>query len=67
MPKEITQEEKTFLVESKLRTCVLMQQSLESYMLDETDPDVVKEYQDSIEEYKSIIEALEVFKENMLE
>lgn len=67
MPKEITEEEKTLLVESKLRTCMLMQESLESYVLEETDPDIIKQYQDSIEEYKNIIEVLKVFKENMLE
>jgi Asp/Glu/hydantoin racemase len=67
MPKEITEEEKTLLVESKLRTCMLMQESLENYVLEETDPDVIKQYQDSIEEYKNIIEVLKVFKENMLE
>jgi biopolymer transport protein ExbD len=63
MSKEITEEEKTLLVESKLRTCELMQQALESYVLEETDPDVVRQYQDSIEEYKNIIEVLKVFKE----
>lgn len=67
MPKEITEEEKTLLVESKLRTCMLMQESLENYVLEETDPDAIKQYQDSIEEYKNIIEVLKVFKENMLE
>jgi Asp/Glu/hydantoin racemase len=67
MPKEITEEEKTLLVESKLRTCMLMQESLESYVLEETDPDIIKQYQDSIEEYKNVIEVLKVFKENMLE
>ena len=67
MPKEITEEEKTLLVESKLRTCMLMQESLESYVLEETDPDIIKQYQDSIEEYKNIIKVLKVFKENMLE
>jgi Asp/Glu/hydantoin racemase len=67
MPKEITEEEKTLLVESKLRTCMLMQESLENYVLEETDPDIIKQYQDSIEEYKNIIEVLKVFKENMLE
>jgi hypothetical protein len=67
MPKEITEEEKTLLVESKLRTCMLMQESLEGYVLEETDPNIIKQYQDSIEEYKNIIEVLKVFKENMLE
>jgi len=63
MTKELTQEEKTLLVESKIRTCTLMQEVLESYLLEETDLEVIKQYQDGIEEYKSIINALEAFKE----
>ena len=63
MTKEITEEEKTLLVESKIRTCTLMQEVLESYLLEETDLEVIKQYQDGIEEYKSIINALEAFKE----
>lgn len=63
MTKEITEEEKTLLVESKIRTCTLMQEVLESYLLEETDLDVIKQYQDGIEEYKSIINALKAFKE----
>jgi hypothetical protein len=63
MTKELTQEEKTLLVESKIRTCTLMQEVLESYLLEETDLDMIKQYQDGIEEYKSIINALKAFKE----
>jgi len=62
MTKELTQEEKSLLVESKIRTCILMQEVLESYLLEETDLDVIKQYQDGIEEYKSIINALKAFK-----
>ena len=67
MTKEITEEEKSLLVESKIRTCTLMQEVLESYLLEETDLDMIKQYQDGIEEYKNIINALEVFKRNVLE
>jgi hypothetical protein len=63
MTKEITDEEKSLLVESKIRTCTLMQEVLESYLLEETDVDVIKQYQDGIEEYKNIINALKAFKE----
>jgi hypothetical protein len=63
MTKELTQGEKTLLVESKIRTYTLMQEVLESYLLEETDLDVIKQYQDGIEEYKSIINALKAFKE----
>lgn len=63
MTKEITEEEKSLLVESKIRTCTLMQEVLESYLLEETDLDMIKQYQDGIEEYKSIINALKAFKE----
>jgi len=63
MTKEITEEEKSLLVESKIRTCTLMQEVLESYLLEETDLDMIKQYQDGIEEYKSIINALRAFKE----
>jgi hypothetical protein len=63
MTKEITDEEKSLLVESKIRTCTLMQEVLESYLLEETDLDVIKQYQDGIEEYKNIINALKAFKE----
>ena len=63
MTKEITEEEKSLLVESKIRTCTLMQEVLESYLLEETDLDVIKQYQDGIEEYKNIINALKAFKE----
>ena len=63
MTNEITGEEKNLLVESKIRTCTLMQEVLESYLLEETDVDVIKQYQDGIEEYKNIINALKAFKE----
>ncbi len=63
MTKEITDEEKSLLVESKIRTCTLMQEVLESYLLEETDLEVIKQYQDGIEEYKNIINALKAFKE----
>ena len=63
MTKEITDEEKSLLVESKIRTCTLMQEVLESYLLEEIDVDVIKQYQDGIEEYKNIINALKAFKE----
>jgi hypothetical protein len=63
MTKEITDEEKSLLVESKIRTCTLMQEVLESYLLEETDVDMIKQYQDGIEEYKNIINALKAFKE----
>lgn len=44
-----------------------MQEVLESYLLEETDLDMIKQYQDSIEEYKNTINTLEVYKRNMLE
>jgi hypothetical protein len=66
MTNEITQEEKRLLVESKIRTCTLMQESLEGYLLEETDLEVIKQYQDGIEEYKSIINALKAFKRDTL-
>ena len=63
MTKEITDEEKSLLVESKIRTCTLMQEVLESYLLEETDLEMINHYQDSVEEYKNIINALKAFKE----
>ena len=63
MTKEMTKEEKTLLIESKIRTCAVMQETLEGYLLEETDTDLIKQYEDGIQEYKSIINALEVFKE----
>jgi hypothetical protein len=63
MTNELTQEEKISLVQSKTRTYILMQESLESYLLEETDTETVKEYEDSIKECKSIINALKAFKE----
>ena len=67
MTKEVTQEEKSLLVESKIRTCTLMQEVLETYLLEEIDLDTIKQYQDGIEEYKNIINALQAFKIDMLE
>ena len=63
MTNEITREEKSLIVESKIRTCTLMQEALEGYLLEEIDVDVIKQYQDGIEEYKNIINALKAFKE----
>jgi hypothetical protein len=65
MVKEITEEEKGLLIESKIRTCTIMQENLEAYLLEETDLDIIKQYEDSIEEYKNTIEALKVFKETL--
>jgi hypothetical protein len=67
MTNEITREEKSLLVESKIRTCTLMQETLENYLLEETDLEMTEQYQNSIEEYKNIIKALQAFKGNMLE
>lgn len=63
MENNLTREEKVSLVNSKINTCIIMQENLETYVLEETNLGVVKEYQDSIEEYKSIINALKAFKE----
>ena len=62
MTKDLTQEEKGLIVESKIRTCTLMQEVLENYLLEEADLDMIKQYQDGIEEYKNIINALQEFK-----
>ncbi len=62
MTKELTQEEKGLIVESKIRTCTLMQEVLENYLLEEADLDMIKQYQDGIEEYKNVINALQEFK-----
>lgn len=67
MTKEITDEEKSLLVESKIRTCILMQETIESYLLEETDLEIINQYQKDIEDYKSIINALQEFRKNMLE
>jgi hypothetical protein len=67
MTNEITEEEKVLLVESKIRTCILMQETLENYLLEETDLEMIEQYENGIEEYKNIINALQAFRENMLE
>ena len=63
MANELTREEKISLVESKIRTCATMQESLESYVLEETDQILKEAYTIKAEHYKNIIKALEVFKE----
>lgn len=63
MSNELTQEEKALLVESKIRTCAAMQESMETYALEETDLEIVQEYRDKAEDYKNIINVLKVFKE----
>ena len=63
MANELTREEKISLVESKIRTCATMQESLESYVLEETDQILKEAYTIKAEDYKNIIKALEVFKE----
>jgi tRNA A37 N6-isopentenylltransferase MiaA len=63
MTNELTQEEKTSLVESKIRTCATMQESLESYVVEETEQALKEAYRIKAEDYKNIIKALEVFKE----
>ena len=63
MENSLTREEKVSLVNSKINTCTIMQENLETYILEETDLGAIKKYQDSIEEYKSIINALKAFKE----
>jgi hypothetical protein len=65
MTKQITEEEKTLLIESKIRTCVLMQETLEGYLLEEKDQDVIKQYQDAIQEYEDTIYALRVFQQTL--
>lgn len=66
MTNELTQEEKISLVESKIRTCTLMKESLENYLIDETDLEIIKQYTDGIEEYTNTINTLKVVKETML-
>lgn len=66
MSNELTQEEKSLLVKSKIRTCTLMQEVLESYLLEETDLDIIKQYQDGIEECKNIINSFKEFQEKIL-
>jgi hypothetical protein len=63
MSNELTQEEKIAQVESKIRTCASMQESMEVYALEETDLEIAQGYRDKIEDYKNIINVLKVFKE----
>ena len=63
MANELTREEKVSLVESKMRTCATMQESLESYSREETEQALKEAYAIKAEDYKNIIKALEVFKE----
>jgi hypothetical protein len=63
MTNELTQEEKISVVESKIRTCATMQESLESYVVEETEQVLKEAYRIKAEDYKNIIKALEVFKE----
>jgi hypothetical protein len=63
MTNGLTREEKVLLVESKVRTCTMMQESLESYSLEETELALKEVYRSKAEDYKNIIKALEVFKE----
>jgi hypothetical protein len=67
MSNELTREEKVLLVESKIRTCVTMQESMETYALEETDLETAQGYRDKVEDYKNIINVLKVFKETMVE
>ena len=63
MTNKLTREEKVSLVESKIRTCAIMQESLQSYSLEETEQALKEAYRNKAEDYKNIIKALEVFKE----
>ena len=63
MSNELTQEEKVLLVESKIRTCTAMQESMETYALEEPDLEIAQKYRDKVEDYKNIINVLKVFKE----
>lgn len=63
MSNELTREEKVLLVESKIRTCTTMQESMETYALEETDLEIAQKYRDKAEDYKNIINVLKVFKE----
>jgi hypothetical protein len=63
MSNELTREEKILLVESKIRTCTTMQESIETYVIEETDLEIAQEYRDKVEDYKNIINVLKVFKE----
>ena len=63
MSNELTREEKIAQVESKIRTCTTMQESMEVYALEETDLEIAQQYRDKVEDYKNIINVLKVFKE----
>ena len=63
MSNELTQEEKIAQVESKIRTCASMQESMEVYASEEADLEIAQGYRDKIEDYKNIINVLKVFKE----
>jgi hypothetical protein len=63
MPNELTREEKIAQVESKIRTCTTMQESMEVYASEEIDLEIAQGYRDKIEDYKNIINVLKVFKE----
>lgn len=63
MSYELTQEEKVLLVESKIRTCTAMQESMETYASEEADLGTAQEYRDKAEDYRNIINVLKVFKE----
>jgi uncharacterized protein YaeQ len=63
MSNELTREEKIAQVESKIRTCTTMQESMEVYALEETDLEIAQQYKDKVEDYKNIINVLKVFKE----
>jgi hypothetical protein len=63
MSNELTQEEKIAQVESKIRTCTTMQESMEVYASEESDLEVAQMYRDKVEDYKNIINVLKVFKE----
>jgi hypothetical protein len=67
MSNELTREEKVLLVESKIRTCTTMQESIETYVIEETDLEIAQGYRDKVEDYKNIINVLKVFKETMVE
>jgi len=63
MSNELTREEKIAQVESKIRTCIGMQESMEVYALEEPDLEIAQQYRDKVEDYKNIINVLKVFKE----
>ena len=63
MSNELTREDKISLVESKIRTCATMQESMEIYASEEADLEIAQGYRDKVEDYKNIINVLKVFKE----